>query len=58
MLCYIQLTLMHIPAVVCVGNSLTMEITREMATPAYRLGLWDLKLHLEQTERESRQHAA
>ncbi|EBD0364602.1 N-6 DNA methylase [Salmonella enterica] len=58
MLCYIQLTLMHIPAVVSIGNSLTMEITREMATPAYRLGLWDLKLHLEQTERESRQHAA
>ncbi|HIB1590385.1 TPA: ArdC-like ssDNA-binding domain-containing protein [Salmonella enterica subsp. enterica serovar Muenchen] len=58
MLCYIQLTLMHIPAVVCVGNSLTMAITREMATPAYRLGLWDLKLHREQTERESRQHAA
>ncbi|ECT1022593.1 hypothetical protein DPO11_21600 [Salmonella enterica] len=58
MLCYIQLTLMHIPAVVCVGNSLTMEITREMATPAYRLGLWDLKLYREQTERESRQHAA
>ncbi|ELO0596800.1 TPA: ArdC-like ssDNA-binding domain-containing protein [Salmonella enterica subsp. enterica serovar Muenchen] len=58
MLCYIQLTLMHIPAVVCVGNSLTMEITREMATPAYRLGLWDLKLHRQQTERESRQHAA
>ncbi|EAA0898694.1 DUF1738 domain-containing protein [Salmonella enterica] len=58
MLCYIQLTLMHIPAVVSVGNSLTMEIAREMATPAYRLGLWDLKLHREQTERESRQHAA
>ncbi|ECG0110434.1 DUF1738 domain-containing protein [Salmonella enterica] len=58
MLCYIQLTLMHIPAVVSIGNSLTMEITREMATPAYRLGLWDLKLHREQTERESRQHAA
>ncbi|MFI7787164.1 hypothetical protein EN46_28095, partial [Citrobacter amalonaticus] len=58
MMCYIQLTLMHIPAVVCVGNSLTMAITREMATPAYRLGLWDLKLHREQTERESRQHAA
>ncbi|ECA5828808.1 DUF1738 domain-containing protein [Salmonella enterica subsp. enterica serovar Newport] len=58
MLCYIQLTLMHIPAVVSIGNSLTMEITREMATPAYRLGLWDLKLHRQQTERESRQHAA
>ncbi|HFE7540536.1 TPA: ArdC-like ssDNA-binding domain-containing protein, partial [Salmonella enterica subsp. enterica serovar Newport] len=58
MLCYIQLTLMHIPAVVSIGNSLTMAITREMATPAYRLGLWDLKLHREQTERESRQHAA
>ncbi|HGG5247209.1 TPA: TA system toxin CbtA family protein [Salmonella enterica subsp. enterica serovar Paratyphi B] len=58
MLCYIQLTLMHIPAVVSVGNSLTMDITREMATPAYRLGLWDLKLHRQQTERESRQHAA
>ncbi len=58
MLCYIQLTLMDIPAVVSIGNSLTMAITREMATPAYRLGLWDLKLHREQTERESRQHAA
>lgn len=58
MLCYIQLTLMHIPAVISIGNSLTMVITREMATPAYRLGLWDLKLHREQTERESRQHAA
>ncbi|EAA9288967.1 DUF1738 domain-containing protein [Salmonella enterica subsp. diarizonae] len=58
MLCYIQLTLMHIPAVVSIGNSLTMEITREMATPAYRLGLWDLKLHRQQSEHERRQQAA
>ncbi|EBI1833969.1 DUF1738 domain-containing protein [Salmonella enterica] len=58
MLCYIQLTLMHIPAVVSIGNSLTMEMTREMATPAYRLGLWDLKLHRQQSEHERRQQAA
>ncbi|EBI7232317.1 DUF1738 domain-containing protein [Salmonella enterica subsp. enterica serovar Newport] len=58
MLCYIQLTLMHIPAVVSIGNSLTMEITQEMATPAYRLGLWDLKLYRQQSEHERRQQAA
>jgi len=40
MMCYIQLSLMHIPAIVATGNSLTVEIKQEMATPAFVLGRW------------------
>ncbi|EEJ1463980.1 DUF1738 domain-containing protein, partial [Salmonella enterica subsp. enterica] len=38
MMCYIQLSLMGIPAIVATGNSLTVDIKREMATPMFVLG--------------------
>lgn len=40
MMCYIQLSLMGIPAIVATGNSLTVDIKREMATPMFVLGHW------------------
>ncbi|EDP9510134.1 N-6 DNA methylase, partial [Salmonella enterica subsp. enterica serovar Java] len=40
MMCYIQLSLMGIPAIVATGNSLTVAIKREMATPMFVLGHW------------------
>lgn len=41
---YIQLTLMHCPAIVFQGNTLTMETTAAWRTPAHVLGFWDAKL--------------
>ena len=41
---YIQFTLMHIPAVVIVGNSLSMEMHEYWYTPAHILGGWTAKL--------------
>lgn len=54
---YIQLSLLHIPAVLYHGNSLSMEVWSSWRTPAHVLGFWDSKLrraaesdHLNQTE--------
>lgn len=41
---YIQFTLMHIPAVVIVGNSLSLEMHDHWYTPAHILGGWSAKL--------------
>jgi hypothetical protein len=41
---YIQFALMHIPAVVIVGNSLSMEMRDYWYTPAHILGGWNAKL--------------
>ena len=43
-MCYIQLSLMHIPAVIVHGNSLTLEEWDRWYTPAHILGLWSHKL--------------
>lgn len=40
----IQLSLMHIPATVVIGNSLSMEVRDVFHTPAHVLGGWDAKL--------------
>ena len=53
MMAYIQLSLLHIPAEVIVGNSLSMQFTRVMRTPAHYLGFWDSKLK----RREASNHA-
>lgn len=37
---YIQLTLLHIPAILVHGNSLSMEVHSKWFTPAYILGGW------------------
>lgn len=44
MMAYIQLSLLSIPGEIIVGNSLSMQYTRVMRTPAHYLGLWDYKL--------------
>lgn len=41
---YVQLSLLHIPAVVYHGNSLSLETWSAWRTPAHVLGLWDAKL--------------
>jgi len=41
---YIQLSLLHCPAVVIQGNTLAVESVEEWRTPAHVLGLWDVKL--------------
>jgi len=41
---YIQFSLLHIPAVVFHGNTITAETHSHWLTPAHVLGLWDLRL--------------
>lgn len=41
---YLQLSMMHIPAVVVHGNALTMEVWGMWYTPAHILGGWRAKL--------------
>lgn len=41
---YVQLSLLHVPAVIHHGNSISMEMWSEWRTPAHCLGLWDAKL--------------
>jgi hypothetical protein len=44
-MCYIQLALLGIPAVVCIGNALSPEPWRDvLRTPMHFVGLWDLRL--------------
>jgi hypothetical protein len=42
---YLQFSLLHIPAVVILGNTLTLEEREHWYTPAHILGLWGTKLH-------------
>lgn len=41
---YVQLSLLNMPGIVRIGNTLTMEITSEWFTPAHILGGWSRKL--------------
>jgi len=41
---YLQLSLLSIPAIVVLGNTLTLEEREHWRTPAHFLGLWDNKL--------------
>ncbi|QPB42826.1 N-6 DNA methylase [Rodentibacter haemolyticus] len=44
MMCYIQMSLLHIPGEVIIGNSLTNEVQHHFYTPAHILGNWNKKL--------------
>lgn len=44
LMCYLQLSLWNIPAVVIVGNTLAMEVRETFYTPAHHLGMWDYRL--------------
>ncbi|MBO9375552.1 N-6 DNA methylase [Sphingomonas histidinilytica] len=48
---YIQLSLLHIPATVVVGNSLSLETREVWYTPAHIVGGWSRKLAARQAER-------
>lgn len=43
-MCYVQLALCHIPAIVIHGNSLAVEVRDYWVTPAHVVGGWDFKL--------------
>lgn len=49
---YVQFSLLHIPAVVVVGNSLTVEAREVWHTPAHILGGWHHRLAKDQDEQE------
>ena len=51
---YIQLSLLHVPAVVVCGNTLSREVRRVLVTPAHVLGGWDVKLKNAQREDRKR----
>ncbi len=44
---YVQFSLLHIPATVVLGNTLTMEFTAQWFTPAHVLGNWSARLRTE-----------
>ena len=50
---YIQLSLLHVPAVVIHGNTISGECWGEWRTPAHVLGFWDVKLRRAQTDDEA-----
>ena len=56
MMCYLQLSLLHIPGEVVTGNSLTLQYSRVMRTPAHYLGNWDYKLSKQYTEPVQNHH--
>lgn len=43
---YIQFTLLHIPAVILEGNTLSLEFRDEWKTPAHFLGDWDARFKI------------
>lgn len=47
---YVQFSLLHIPAVIVHGNSLTLEEHSHWYTPAHIMGLWGMKLFRERAE--------
>lgn len=44
LMCYVQLSLWNVPAVVIVGNTLAMEVREAFYTPAHYLGFWGARL--------------
>ena len=44
LMCYLQLSLWHVPAVVIVGNTLALEVREAFYTPAHYLGFWGARL--------------
>lgn len=52
LMCYLQMSLWHIPGVVVVGNTLAMEVREAFYTPAHYLGMWSYRL-----QRRTQEHA-
>jgi len=55
LMCYVQMSLWHLPGRVIVGNSLSMEVREVFYTPAHFLGNWERKLSGAQQTCASRQ---
>ncbi|MEL7513685.1 MAG: N-6 DNA methylase [Pseudomonadota bacterium] len=53
LMCYIQLTLWHVPAEVVVGNTLSLETREVWHTPAHHLGFWANKLQRRNEEQDA-----
>ena len=51
MMAYVQLSLMHVPAVITHGNTLTLEKYSQWYTPAHILDGWNLRLSQAQAQR-------
>jgi type I restriction-modification system DNA methylase subunit len=47
-MCYLQLSLWHIPAQIIIGDTLAMEWREIYYTPAYYLGEWETRLRVRQ----------
>lgn len=52
---YVQLSLMHIPAHVVVGNTLSGEVREHWFTPAHIFGGWDFRLHAREQQQTPEQ---
>lgn len=50
LMCYIQLSLWNIPAMVIVGNTLTLERREVFYTPQHYLGRWSAKLQMREVQ--------
>lgn len=50
LMCYLQMSLWHIPGAVVVGNSLSLEVQEVFYTPAHYLGLWSHRLKRREEE--------
>lgn len=50
LMCYLQLSLWHIPAEVVIGNTLTLDVRSVLYTPAHYLHGWDMRLHYRQAK--------
>ena len=44
-MCYITLSLLGAPAIVCIGDTLTLDVWDELHTPFYVLNYWKFKRH-------------
>lgn len=44
-MCYVTLSLLGAPAIVCIGDTLTLDIWEELHTPFYVLNYWKFKRH-------------
>lgn len=56
LMCYLQLALWNVPAVVLVGNTLALEAREVFYTPAHYLGFWDSKLRRREEEEANQEY--
>lgn len=57
LMCYVQLSLWHVPAEIIVGNSLSLEVREAWHTPAHMLGNWSYKIRKRAEEQALKQES-